>query len=255
MTGLEIFAIGALAFGIGILIGCVGIGGVLLVPMLAYIFNIPVHASIAASMFAYIFSGMVGTIIYARHGSIRWKMAILLIAGAGPSAFIGAAVLSKTPGIWVEVFIASLILAAGTNALINNKEQSQDFEPKIKPAGLIGMGAVTGIGSAMTGTGGPLVLIPMAVWLRYPTLTAIGLSQAVQFPIALLATAGNMLYGNLDWLLGSVLASALILGAAIGARLAHAVPRNGLRSFLSWVLVVTGFLILGQLGYSHLILD
>ena len=182
-------------------------------------------------------------------------MAILLIAGAGPSAFIGAAVLSKTPGIWVEVFIASLILAAGTNALINTKEQSQDFEPKIKPAGLIGMGAVTGIGSAMTGTGGPLVLIPMAVWLRYPTLTAIGLSQAVQFPIALLATAGNMLYGNLDWLLGSVLASALILGAAIGARLAHAVPRNGLRSFLSWVLVVTGFLILGQLGYSHLLSD
>ena len=117
------------------------------------------------------------------------------------------------------------------------------------------MGAVTGIGSAITGTGGPLVLIPMAVWLRYPTLTAIGLSQAVQFPIALLATAGNMLYGNLDWLLGSVLASALILGAAIGARLAHAVPRNGLRSFLSWVLVVTGFLILGQLGYSHLLSD
>ena len=53
MTGIEIFAIGALAFGIGILIGCVGIGGVLLVPMLAYIFNVPVHESVAAAMFAY----------------------------------------------------------------------------------------------------------------------------------------------------------------------------------------------------------
>ena len=255
MTGLEIFTISALAFGIGILIGCVGIGGVLLVPILAYIFNVPIHESVAAAMLAYIFSGIVGTIIYARHGSIRWKMAILIIAGAGPSAFIGAALLSKTPSIWVEVFIASLILVAGTNALIKNKEQSKDFEPKIKPAGLIGMGAITGLGSAITGTGGPLLLVPMAVWLRYPTLTAIGLSQAVQFPIAALATMGNVLYGNINWLLGSVLASALILGAAIGARLAHAVPRDGLRSFLSWVLVMTGLLIFGQLGYFHVLSD
>ena len=255
MTGLEIFTISAFAFGIGILIGCVGIGGVLLVPMLAYIFNVPVHESVAAAMLAYIFSGIVGTIIYARHGSIRWKMAILIIAGAGPSAFIGAALLSKTPSIWVEVFIASLILVAGANALIKNKEQSKDFEPKIKPAGLIGMGAITGLGSAITGTGGPLLLVPMAVWLRYPTLTAIGLSQAVQFPIAALATMGNVLYGNINWLLGSVLASALILGAAIGARLAHAVPRDGLRSFLSWVLVMTGLLIFGQLGYFHVLSD
>lgn len=255
MTGIEIFAIGALAFGIGILIGCVGIGGVLLVPILAYIFNVPIHESVAAAMLAYIFSGIVGTIIYARHGSIRWKMAILIIAGAGPSAFIGAALLSKTPSIWVEVFIASLILVAGANALIKNKEQSKDFEPKIKPAGLIGMGAITGLGSAITGTGGPLLLVPMAVWLRYPTLTAIGLSQAVQFPIAALATMGNVLYGNINWLLGSVLASALILGAAIGARLAHAVPRDGLRSFLSWVLVMTGLLIFGQLGYFHVLSD
>ena len=255
MTGLEIFTISALAFGIGILIGCVGIGGVLLVPILAYIFNVPIHESVAAAMLAYIFSGIVGTIIYARHGSIRWKMAILIIAGAGPSAFIGAALLSKTPSIWVEVFIASLILVAGTNALIKNKEQSKDFEPKIKPAGLIGMGAITGLGSSITGTGGPLLLVPMAVWLRYPTLTAIGLSQAVQFPIAALATMGNVLYGNINWLLGSVLASALILGAAIGARLAHAVPRDGLRSFLSWVLVMTGLLIFGQLGYFHVLSD
>ena len=255
MTGLEIFTISAFAFGIGILIGCVGIGGVLLVPILAYIFNVPIHESVAAAMLAYIFSGIVGTIIYARHGSIRWKMAILIIAGAGPSAFIGAALLSKTPSIWVEVFIASLILVAGTNALIKNKEQSKDFEPKIKPAGLIGMGAITGLGSAITGTGGPLLLVPMAVWLRYPTLTAIGLSQAVQFPIAALATMGNVLYGNINWLLGSVLASALILGAAIGARLAHAVPRDGLRSFLSWVLVMTGLLIFGQLGYFHVLSD
>ena len=182
-------------------------------------------------------------------------MAILIIAGAGPSAFIGAALLSKTPSIWVEVFIASLILVAGTNALIKNKEHSKDFEPKIKPAGLIGMGAITGLGSAITGTGGPLLLVPMAVWLRYPTLTAIGLSQAVQFPIAALATMGNVLYGNINWLLGSVLASALILGAAIGARLAHAVPRDGLRSFLSWVLVMTGLLIFGQLGYFHVLSD
>ena len=58
---------------VGFLIGCVGIGGVLLVPFLTFGMGFGVHASIAAAMFGFIFVGMVGAYLYACHGSIQWS--------------------------------------------------------------------------------------------------------------------------------------------------------------------------------------
>ena len=102
------------------------------------------------------------------------------------------------------------------------------------------IGAVTGFGSALSGTGGPLILIPILMWLDVPVLTAIGLSQAIQLPIALLATAGNFFSGNLDPTLGLLLAAGLAIGTFVGARIAHAVPRKALRRAVAMVLVIVG---------------
>jgi uncharacterized membrane protein YfcA len=99
---------------------------------------------------------------------------------------------------------------------------------------------VTGFGSALSGTGGPLILVPILIWLDVPVLTAIGLSQAIQLPIALLATAGNFFSGNLDATLGVLLAAGLAIGTFVGAKIAHAVPRAALRRAVAMVLVVVG---------------
>lgn len=71
-------------------------------------------------------------------------------------------------------------------------------------------------------------------------LTAIGLSQAIQLPIALLTTAGNFFSGNLDPTLGVLLAAGLAIGIFMGARIAHAMPRAALRRAVAMVLVVVG---------------
>ena len=88
--GLQELAIFCAALGIGVLIGCVGIGGVLLVPALAILGAVPVHAAIAAAMFSYLFSGGAATWVYARQGSIDWRASAWLGAGAMPAAFAGA---------------------------------------------------------------------------------------------------------------------------------------------------------------------
>ncbi len=253
MTGLALFGFIALGLGVGILIGGVGIGGVLLVPCMAYFFGMPVHGAIAVAMFAYIFAGTMGAVVYARHGSIKWKTAGWLVLGAAPAAFVGAAAVSVTPGIWLEFLIALLIVFAGVNALRQSKASRAEKEPRFHPLALVCLGAVTGLGSAMTGTGGPLLLVPISVWLGFPALTAVGLSQAIQFPIASLATIGNLTYGELDWQVALVLAAALMTGAALGARLAHRVPRQLLSTFLSFVLVAVGLFLIVRLVGTRLI--
>ncbi|NNF80391.1 MAG: sulfite exporter TauE/SafE family protein, partial [Rhizobiales bacterium] len=48
----------------GLSIGCIGIGGVILVPGLFYLGGIPIQTAIAAAMLGYMLTGLVGTIVY-----------------------------------------------------------------------------------------------------------------------------------------------------------------------------------------------
>lgn len=246
MDWSTLVLLGGLSVIVGVLIGGIGIGGVLLVPILTYIFAIDVHMAIAAAMFSYLFSGLVGATIYARKRSINWKMALWLFAGAMPTAFMGAFVVSAVPARGLEFLIATLIVFAGANALLTPVEDTNG-DHLLGPVPLLVIGAITGFGSAMTGTGGPLVLVPILIWLKVPTLTAVGLSQAVQLPIASLATIGNFIYGTVDMVIGGVIAAALMIGAATGAHLAHAVSQVTLRRIVAWVLVAVGIFIIGRI--------
>ncbi|MEE8352252.1 MAG: sulfite exporter TauE/SafE family protein [Rhodospirillales bacterium] len=242
MEASTLALIGFLSIFVGVLIGSIGIGGILLVPMLTFVFGLGVHEAIGAAMFSYMFSGLVGASLYAHKGSIRWNMAFWLFAGAIPAAFAGAFLSSVIPSRGLEFFIALLIIFAGANAVLSRSKDEQEERSLNGPA-LVGIGAVTGVGSALSGTGGPLVLVPILVWLKVPVLTAVGLSQAVQLPIAALASAGNFIYGSVNVAVGVTLALALMIGAAIGVRIAHAVSRNTLRNFVAWVLVGVGIFI------------
>ncbi len=231
---------------VGALIGAVGIGGVLLVPFLSHVAKLDVHISITAAMFGYVFAGATGAALYARAGSIRWAMVGWLVLGAMPAAFLGAATVSAASTQVLEVAITGLLLFAGVNALRATRE-SAERPDRLAPTALLLIGAVTGFGSAMTGTGGPLILVPLLVWLRIPVLAAVGLSQATQFPIASMATVGNFLYGDIDFLVGGVVAAALVAGVAIGAKLAHAIRPKTLARVVAFIIIAVGLFMSARL--------
>ena len=110
----------------GMLIGCVGIGGVLLVPALAYIGNVDVHLAIASVMLSYLFTGVLGTILYARRGSITWTMNTALCAGAMPGAFAGAALVHAVPGTALELLIGLLVMLSGLHSLRGPADAAQN---------------------------------------------------------------------------------------------------------------------------------
>jgi uncharacterized protein len=240
-TTIMLLGLGLLA---GLLIGAVGIGGVILVPALVIFGQVPVHAAIAGAMMSFILTGLVGTCVYARAKSIRWDMVGWLWAGAMPAALAGALAANAASAALLEVFIGLLTASSGLHLLLASRETDLGRQHTISNPGLGLIGAVTGFASALSGTGGPLVLVPILMWLKLPVLTAIGLSQVIQLPIALLATAGNWYHGSLDIALGGLLAVGVAGGTWGGARIAHAVPKAALRHMVSMVLVVVGGLIL-----------
>jgi uncharacterized membrane protein YfcA len=236
---LEFLSVALLGGISGLMIGCIGIGGVILVPALVFLGGIPIQIGIPAAIFAYILSGAVATFVFARHGSIAWDKSGLLCAGAAPTAFAGAWAVSVVNPRWLEIGLGLLTFLSGLNAL-----RKPDIEAgsarAISGSAMFGIGAFTGFLSSVSGTGGPLVLVPILVAASVPVLTAVGLSQVIQIPIALAATAGNILYGTLDIGLACILAVTLTVGSWYGAKLAHAVPREVLRRIVSAALVVIG---------------
>ena len=241
----ALFGISLLA---GVMIGCIGIGGVILVPALHYLAAIPIHIAIAAAMPAYFVSGAIGTFAFWRRGSVAWNMAAPLWIGAMPAALAGALIGERAPAHVLEFLIGLLTVGSGLQSLLASQPGTMTADRPLSPPHLAGIGAFTGFASALTGTGGPLVLVPILLWWKLPVLTAIGLAQAIQLPIALLATAGNAATGGIDPALCANLAAGVALGTWAGARIAHAVPRAALKRLVSGVLIVAGALILYKVG-------
>ena len=254
LAGLTSSLAPVLALGLiaGLLIGCIGIGGVVLVPVLHYALGVPIHTAIGAAMMAYLVSGAIGTAVFGNKQSIRWSMAPWLWAGAMPGALLGALAANRAPGTVLELAIGALTVLSGLHALRQPAPTAEAdgaaTDAAMSRARLATVGAVTGFGSSLTGTGGPLVLIPILLWLGVPVLTAIGLAQAIQLPIAATATLGNAAAGLLDPALGALLGLGLAFGTWGGAHLAHVLPRAVLFRVVAGVLVVVGLSIMWRIG-------
>jgi uncharacterized membrane protein YfcA len=197
-------------------------------------------------MFSYIFTGLVGGFIYSRHGTINWSLATKVCLGALPGAYIGALLLPYFSVLVLESAIAVLILASGIHALQKSGGNDGITVP-VYGLELILIGFITGIGSALSGTGGPLLLVPILIWRKVPILTAIGLSQVIQVPISLMATIGNQIHGQVDFRLGLALALILSGGVILGALASNKLPVNFIKKLVSGLLILVGTVMLYRL--------
>lgn len=229
-------------FLIGGLIGSIGIGGVLLVPLIVYVAHAPMHVAIAVSMFCYIFTGVVGTFAYTRLGTVPIKTSWPVFAAAVPGAILGAALLTFVPARPLLLMTAAMTLFAGYSALrtplpLGGRKQALSI-----PGGLA-LGAFTGFAAALSGTGGPAILVPLMLMLDAPLLLAVGVGQVVQLPIALLATLVNFRNGTLDLAMAGALAVSLSIGCFFGSHLAHRLPAKLLSRSAGFLFLCIGILV------------
>ena len=223
----------------GILIGCIGIGGVIILPGLVFLTGVPIQQAIAAAMMGFIFSGVISLINLIKNSNVPWTVLKNLCIGALPSALAGAWVANRLNPFILEGIIGILVLFTGLNSL--SKKSSSDIKKNmIAGPTAFTSGLATGFLSALSGTGGPLILVPLLMWLKYSTTLAIHCGQAIQLPIATIATIGNFVYGSPDLNLSLNVGLGLIIGTYLGSILAKQIPKILLTLFVSVSLIVTG---------------
>jgi uncharacterized protein len=235
----------AVAAFVGLLIGTVGVGGVLMVSFLALFGRLTIHEAAATSLFSFLFTGIVGTWLYQRRGSIDWGITLPVCAAALFFGFCGAAGAALVDPRPLAIVIALVIVAAGLYVLFPVKpgSQSRDGRGRHEKWLLASVGAAAGFGSGFSG-GGPLFSVPLMVILRYVPLTAVATSQVLQIVAATSGSVSNLRHGFIDWNTATVITVFELLGLVVGVRLAHVASPLVLRRLAGILCILTGGLLL-----------
>jgi len=240
------FVLSVLAVVVGVLIGMVGVGGVLLPPALLALDGLTANEATATSTWAFVFTGVVGTVAYAWRGVVPWGMLARLTVGVVPAAFLGALVNARLPGSLVLLGLAALTLFVGVQQL--RPRAVRETRDELGTAVLVAVGAFVGFGSALTGTGGPVLLVPVLLTLGVAPLRAVAVSQAVQLPVVVAGSVGYLQTGLVDVRLGTALGCLAALGVVAGAVVATRIPAEGLRRIVALACIAAGVFLVVRAG-------
>lgn len=231
------------AFGVGVLIGAVGIGGILLIPALTAFAGLGIHEAMATALFTFIFTGITGTVMFQRRGSIDWHITMPICVGAVLFAFLGAWVNSLTTPTALAVVLAGIIVFAGVYTLAMWRGLGEPVfhrHDRAQQALLLAVGAISGFGSGLTGVGGPALSVPLMVLFGFPALTSIGTSQVIQIIAAVSGSLGNLQFGTINFTIAAIVTLLEIAGVFAGARIVHAVNAASLRRFVAVLCIAVG---------------
>jgi uncharacterized membrane protein YfcA len=237
------------AFGVGTLIGAVGIGGVLLIPALAAFAALPIHTAMATALFTFIFTGITGTVMFQRRGSIDWTVTRPVLLSALPCAFAGAWGNSLVQPKMLALLLAAIIIFAGIYTLTGwhaSRRPAYHGRKRAQQLLLLAVGAIAGFGSGLTGVGGPVLSVPLMVLCGFPVLTSIGAGQVIQIVAAASGTAGNLKYGSVDFNTAAAITLLLIAGVLVGVRIAHAVNAGVLRKFVALLCIAVAVVLIAR---------
>lgn len=244
-------AVFAGAGAVGVSIGIVGIGGVFLIPLLVW-FGIPLETAIGTSLVTFALTAIVATVVYAYHGSVDWKAAILTGVGSVASGAFGAKLSVMLPAKVVTGCFAFFLLVTAFTALGRSKLaalQGGGYR-HLGPVMLIACGICAGIGSGLTGVGGPAILVPVMLMLRASPATAVAVSQ----PNAIFASAsgavGHVLFGHVDFRLAGLLSVFCCSGVVVGALIHQRVSAESLRKFVGVAVLALALYLIAKLAGS-----
>lgn len=224
------------ALPIGVLIGMIGVGGLLLPAVLGQVSGDP-HLAAGTSSFAFLFTGMVAAAGLARERRLERRTAVPLALGAAPGALCGSIVAGVLPGGVMVGLLALLCLASGVQ---NIRRQHESAGRRALPAAeMVAVGFGAGAFSALTGTGGPVVLVPILLALRVDLMTTLALALFSQVPIVTFAVIGYASAHEIEYAWGTASGVAAAAGALIGMRIAGSTHPASLRRLAAVVLLVT----------------
>jgi uncharacterized membrane protein YfcA len=221
------------------------VGGVLLIPALLAVTNLSIHQASASALITFILTGGLGTILFARRGSIAWGMSVPICLGAVIAGYLGAQLNVNVPSKLLIGIIGLMVIGAGVWALmaripaaaVNNNAVSN---PPKRRAILFLVGLVSGFLSGLSGAGGPLFSVPLMLALKFNPLATIGIAQVFQVVASGSGSVANILNGVIDYKIVAFIAPFELIGICIGVVIAHKTRVERLKKVAAGLCILVG---------------
>lgn len=243
----------------GVIAGLLGIGGgLIIVPILVWLFHIQGHVADDVAMqvavgtsLATIILTSIGS-IWSHHqkGAVDWGIVRRILPGLLIGSVAGSVIAHYMPSDMLKKVFGVLQVLIALNMALDRPPR-----PHRQLPGALGMtsaGSVVGAISSLMGMGGGAISTPFFAWCNVPMRRAIATSAAIGLPAALAGSAAYVITGwGLQGLphmsLGYVYLPAWIsiglmsiLFAVLGAKLTHVLPVDILKRVFAVLLMILG---------------
>jgi hypothetical protein len=257
-------AIAVFAGGFGALVG-VG-GGLIVVPALTAVLDVPLKTAVAASLVGVIATSIVGGARYLESGIADRRLGLVLlvatsvgaIAGGVAAALLDARTLSALFGFVLLTVALQMVRRrpASQGGAIGGAFRSSYIEPRTGetveygasrlPLGFA-VSLVAGSLSGLLGIGGGVINVPtMNILMGVPVRVAVTTSTYMLGATAAASASVYYARGQLEPLVAAPVALGILFGAQIGSRLAPRVSADVLRLLFAGLSVVFAIQMFGK---------
>lgn len=264
MDVVQLISVGLVALVAGLLGALLGLGGgIILVPGMVLLLNIPEKTAVATSLLGVIATSMASSTSHLRHRYTHLPLAIWLTSGTVVGALGGSLLFRIISPHWIAIafstlqgYIAWNLSRPRLEKPVEEEEQEQTFFQPAEFTDLatgqvvrytprrLGIGwltsVVAGVISALLGVGGGIINLPVMNLLMNVPLKAAAATSSFMIGITGSVSATiYLLHGYVNPLLAAPAVLGVMAGAYVGASLSRRMRSDILRRLLVLVLVVS----------------
>jgi len=257
-TILLFIVLGSLA---GFLAGLLGIGGgVILVPLFIWAFNlagiastVSVHLAFGTSLAIIILTATSSTFGHRKRGNVDWHQVFFLACGGAIGAIVGASFAAGIDGESLKSLFGLMQILVALKLILFHPRLPPERDNSVPRWQLFVVGLCGGTFSAFFGVGGGIIAVPlMVLFLQLPIHLAVGNSSAL---IVVSAVSGALSYAIYGWnnaalppfsigyinlLVALIVAPFTIVLARLGVRVASRTSHDKLVKAFAILLVIVG---------------
>jgi uncharacterized membrane protein YfcA len=232
-----LFGIGAAG---GFAAGLLGIGGgIIMVPLLAYVAGLPFHMATSISIVQVFVAALSGVYRHYRLGSVSPRVGLLMGLASAATAAVASAMAPAVPALYLQGAFFILLAASAVLLMLPKREPAPGAAPKPGNLPVVALGLGAGAVTGTLGAGGGFFMVPVMIYgLNLGTRMAIGTSLSAILLGSLSGTLTKIATGQIDMAVAVFVVAGGFLGAQLGAIYSHRLSTKTLRILLFFLLAI-----------------
>lgn len=224
---------------VGVCVGMTGVAGFLLPLVYMFLVGMGYDESMLICFFTFMIIGYEGSRLHRKNFPVDKRLLVNLAAAGAVGAFAAVYIRGFITNDMAMKLLYGMVFFAGVSNLIPKKQNRIEDYSHIKTWMIWGIGVFVAIVCALSGAGGPILMIPILMLLGVDAHEAIGVSMFQSVFIAIPTIIGFAMEVDLLKMVPLMVGCAFVhyVGTRIGVRYSKAISHKMLKYIVSAIAI------------------